>query len=154
MELSVLRDELERIIARYERREAALLPVLWRIQETAGHIDGGTEAAVARLLDVPRTRVHEAVTFYDRLRDQPRGRHLLLVCESICCSLLGAGALLDHLRERLGIAPGETTSDGRFTLETVECLAHCDQAPALMVDGEVVAPVTVDVVDRILEEKA
>ena len=154
MDLPVPRDELERIAGRCERREAALLPVLWRIQQAAGHIDAGTEVAVAAFLGVPRTRVHEAVTFYERLRGRPRGRHLLLVCESICCSLLGAGALLDHLQARLGVAPGQTTADGRFTLETVECLAHCEHAPALMVDGEVLAPATAEAVDRLLEEKA
>ncbi len=154
MNFKLTEKEVTRILARYPNKEAALLPILRIIQREAGHISPEAEKDVADLLGVRPARVHEVVTFYSRFREKPAGRYLILVCESVCCSLLGAGEILEHLKRRLMIDVGETTPDRLFTLETVECLAQCEQAPAVMINDEVIAPATVDTLDRILEEKS
>jgi len=153
MNYTLPEEEINKILSRYPKKEAALLPLLRRIQEKAGHIDGEAERYAAKVLGIHASRVHEVVTFYSWFREKPAGKHLILVCESICCSLLGSEEVLNHIKDRLGIDVGETTPDKLFTLETVECLAHCEKAPSMMVDDEVVAPATPAEIDRILMEK-
>ncbi len=153
MNFKLSEEEVEQILSRYPNKRAAILPLLRRIQKKVGHIPPEAERYAAGLLSLNRSQVHEVVTFYSWFREKPAGKHLIVVCESICCSLLGSEEVLKHLKDRLKIDVGETTSDKRFTLETVECLAQCDNAPAIMVDDEVYASVTPDVIDRILSER-
>jgi NADH-quinone oxidoreductase subunit E len=154
MDFVITEEELNQILSCYPRKEAALLPVLRRIQKKAGYISPEAERYAAELLGVHPNRVHEVVTFYSRLREKPAGKYLILVCESVCCSLLGSEEILNHLKNRLKIETGETTPDKLFTLETIECLAQCERSPAMMINDEVFAPVTLDEIDRILSEKS
>nr|WP_157092241.1 NAD(P)H-dependent oxidoreductase subunit E [Thioalkalivibrio nitratireducens] len=111
-----------------------LLPCLRRIQEDRGYIDNSDIDGLAEYLGVPRIQIEEVLSFYSMLRRRPIGRWHLQVCRNVSCSMRGAEWLLEHLSERLGIGPGETTADGRFTLSTVECLGACGTAPVLMVN--------------------
>jgi NADH-quinone oxidoreductase E subunit len=129
-------DEVRAVASRFPRKEAALLPVLRVLQRVSGALGPAEEEMAAELLGLEPVRVREVVRFYSLFRQKPSGRHIIRVCINLSCSMAGAGTSLAGLQTRLGIKPGETTSDGRFTLLTVECLGNCDQAPCLMVDTD------------------
>jgi NADH-quinone oxidoreductase subunit E len=128
--------EFERLKARLPPGHDAtlLVPCLRRIQQERGYIDDGDIDGLVEYLGVPRIQIEEVLSFYSMLRREPIGRWHLQVCHNVSCSMRGAERLLDHLTDRLGIRPGETTADGRFTLSTVECLGSCGTAPVVMVN--------------------
>ena len=141
---------IEEATALYPRRPSALLPALRIVQETFGCVSAESELRIAELLDIPAVRVHEAVTFYSLLSRRPLGRHRIQVCANLSCALRGGGRVLDHLRRRLNLEPGRTSADGLFTLETVECLGHCDESPCLILDGRLHGSLTEDKIEAIL----
>jgi NADH-quinone oxidoreductase subunit E len=144
--------EVRRLQSLYPDRRGALLPVLHMAQDAFGHISLEAEEYVGRLFDLSPAHVHEVVTFYTLYFQQPKGRHVVAVCHNLSCHLAGAPAILGHLRERLGIDVGETTPDGRVTLQAVECLCACEAAPMMQVDDRYELSLTPDKVDRILAE--
>src|SRR5712691_3782518 len=113
--------EVRRLQALYPDPRGALLPVLHLAQETFGYISLEVERYVAGLFDLTPAHVHEVVTFYTMFFRAPKGRHVVAVCHNLSCHLAGAPAIVAHLRRRLGIDLGETTDDGRVTLQSVEC---------------------------------
>jgi len=147
-------DAIERRIEEaaclYPRRASALLPALRIVQDVFGHVPAEAEARIAILLGIPAVRVREASTFYGFFTRERLGRHRVQVCRNLSCALRGGVRVLDHLRRRLGLDPGQTSSDGSFTLETVECLGRCDESPCLMIDGRHHGSLTEDAIDRIL----
>lgn len=132
----MLRKEVEALLVRYPKKEAAILPALHLVQRKLGYIPAEGEKFVAQVLGVRPVRVREVVTFYTMFSQKPLGKYHLQVCSNLSCTLNGSQGLLDYLREKLGIEPGNTTADGRITLSTVECLGACDQAPCLMVNDD------------------
>ncbi len=143
--------EVRRLQSLYPDQRGALLPVLHMAQDAFGHISLPLEEYIARLFGLSPAHVHEVVTFYTMFFRQPRGRHVVAVCHNLSCHLLGAKAIVEHLRERLAIEPGETTPDGRVTLLTVECLCACEQAPMMQVDDRYEGCLTPERVDAILD---
>jgi NADH-quinone oxidoreductase subunit E len=143
--------EVRRLQALYPERRAALLPVLSMAQEAFGHISLEVEEYVAGLFDLSPAHVHEVVTFYTLFFREPKGRHVVSLCHNLSCHLAGAPSLLEHVKGRLGIEPGETTEDGRVTLLSVECLCACEHAPMAQVDDRYEFDLTPDKVDRILD---
>ena len=111
-----------------------VLPCLRRIQEDRGFVADADIDDLASYLGVPRVQIEEVLSFYTQFRRAPIGRWHLQACRNVSCSMRGAEAVVEHLGSRLGIAPGQTTADGRFTLSTVECLGSCGTAPVLMVN--------------------
>jgi NADH-quinone oxidoreductase subunit E len=146
--------EFEAMRARFPPGFASslVLPCLRRIQEERGYVADADIDELVALLGVPRIQVEEALSFYTQFRRQPIGRWHLQVCHNVSCSMRGAETLLAYVQRRLGIAPGETTADGRCTLTTVECLGSCGTAPAMMVNDRFVENLTVPVLDRLLED--
>jgi NADH-quinone oxidoreductase subunit E len=142
---------IDRILSRYPTKQAALLPVLWVAQETWGWISREAAEEVARILELSPAHVSGVLTFYTMYNLEPVGRHLLQFCTSISCHLAGAGGLLEHCRRRLGIELGQTTSDGRFTMVEVECIAGCDRAPSMMIDDTYHEPMDPSRLDALLE---
>ena len=128
-----------------------VLPCLRRVQEERGYVADSDIDALAQYLGVPRVQIEEVLSFYTQFRRQPIGRWHLQACHNVSCSLRGAGSLLDQLRERLGIEPGQTTPDGRFTLSTVECLGSCGTAPVLVVNEVYHESLTPEKLDALLE---
>src|SRR5437867_7610908 len=106
-----------------------MLPLLWLVQENAGHIPPEAELWVGELLRVAVSHVREVVSFYSMYRTREAGRHELRVCTSLPCLLRGAEDVLARLEQRLHIRPGDTTSGGELTLTEVECLCACEMAP-------------------------
>lgn len=111
-----------------------VLPCLRRIQEDRGYVADNDIDELTRYLGVPRIQIEEVLRYYTQFRRAPVGRWHLQVCRNVTCSMRGAEGLLARLARLLGIRPGETTPDGRFTLSTVECLGSCGTAPVLMVN--------------------
>jgi NADH-quinone oxidoreductase subunit E len=143
--------EVRRLQGLYPDKRGALLPVLRLAQNVFGYISLEIEEYVAGLFDVSPAHVHEVVTFYTLFFQQPPGRHVVAVCHNLSCHLLGAKSIIEHLSRRLGVEVGETTTDGRVTLLSVECLCACEQAPMMQVDDRYEGLLTSEKVDRILE---
>ncbi|MGH2406336.1 MAG: NAD(P)H-dependent oxidoreductase subunit E, partial [bacterium] len=117
------RGEIRRLAGLYEHRQSALLPALFVAQQEAGYLPPWALAAVADALDLPLAEVTSVASFYSLLYLEPVGRHVIQCCTNLSCLLNGCGAVVARFAELLGIGPGGTTADGRFTLRTVECLA-------------------------------
>lgn len=143
--------KIEELVRRYPKKEAALLPVLHVIQRDKGYISPEAEEWAAATLGLPPLRVREVLSFYALLRRRPAGKYVIQVCRNISCFLAGSEDIVGHLESKLGVKPGETTADGKFTLLAVECLGNCDHAPCLMVNDDDHGPVSKDAVDAILK---
>lgn len=143
--------EVRRLQGLYPDRRGALLPVLHMAQDVFGHISHEVEQYVAGLFDLSPAHVHEVVTFYTMFFQQPKGRHVVAVCHNLSCHLAGAQDVLAHCKRRLGIDVGETTPDGRITLQAVECLCACEVAPMMQVDDRFEVSLTPQKIDGILE---
>jgi len=144
-------SELETIRARFPTPKGAMVPVLRRVQEERGWLDGDAQEWVAEFLSVEPIEVHEVVTFYPMLYSEPVGKHVIHVCRTLSCDVCGARDLWRHLAGKLGVKRGGTTADGRFTLKSAECLASCGTAPVLLIDGERHENLSLEQVDRLLE---
>ena len=148
-----LESEFDRLRAGFpEGFESSLvLPCLRRIQADRGYIADEDIAGLAAYLGVPRIQIEDALSFYTHYRREPAGRWHLQVCRNVSCSLRGAERLLDHMSGRLGIKPGETSADGRFSLATVECLGSCGTAPVIVVNEAYHEDMSAERFDRLLE---
>ncbi len=131
---SELRQRMEVIAARFPQRLSALIPILYLVQQHYGYVSKEGMELTAEVLGTTPAYVDSVASFYTMLYRQPVGRYILQVCRTLPCALMGADGVVDYLQEKLGIKPGETTPDRRFTLETVECLAACHAAPLMMVN--------------------
>lgn len=146
----VLSEDLEKIVKRYEKRSAALLPVLHRLQDEYGWISREIETEAAEFLDVPEVKVHEAVSFYSMFHSKKIGKYEILICETLSCTLGGSETLLSFLKKKLGIGLGETTPDGRFTLSTVQCLGACELSPVMQINRDTYGRLTPEKIEEIL----
>ncbi|RPI29470.1 MAG: NAD(P)H-dependent oxidoreductase subunit E [Acidobacteria bacterium] len=145
-------QEFRDILSRYPERRAALLPTLHLAQEQNGHISTEVEAYVAQIMELPIVDVREVVTFYSLYFRRPMGHHHIRVCMSIACMLGDCEGIRNHLRTRLGVAPGGVTADGKFSWEAIpDCLGACELAPMMQLDGEYYGNLTPEKVDEILD---
>jgi len=117
-----------------EATSSMVLPCLRRIQDDRGFVADSDIADLTAYLGVPRIQIEEVLAHYTQFRRAPIGRWHLQACRNLSCSMRGAEGVIEHLSGKLGIAPGQTTADGRFTLSTVECLGSCGTAPVVMVN--------------------
>ena len=152
MKLADLEGRAGEILQRYEHPKAAMLPLLWLVQENQGHVSPEAEAWVGGLLGVSIAHVREAVSFYHMFHTRPIGRRELRVCTSLPCRLRGAEELLDRIRSSLEIDPGETTPGGEVTLTQVECLCACEMAPMAQLDERFVGPLEGTAVDTLVRD--
>jgi NADH-quinone oxidoreductase subunit F len=138
------------ILARYPVKRSALLPTLHLVQEQEGWISREAIEHVASLLELTPAQVHDAASFYTMFRLRPEGKTLIEICTTLSCALSGAEELLEHTCRRLGVKPGGTSADGKFTVKGVECLAACGGAPAVQVNGEWLEHASPGDIDRVL----
>jgi NADH-quinone oxidoreductase subunit E len=143
--------ELTEILTRYPTKMAACIPALHLCQDQLGWCSDEVVTFVATRLDLPTGHVKGVVTFYTLFNQHPVGKHQVWVCRTLPCALRGAGDVLHHCEKRLGIKPGETTSDGKVTLKTAECLASCGTAPMIQVDKTYHENLTLPQLDAILD---
>jgi NADH-quinone oxidoreductase subunit E len=129
--------EIQTILAKYppEERRAAVMPLLYLVQRDQLYVDRHSMSEIAEILGISTTEVASVVGFYSLYYDQPGGKYRIQVCTDLPCALRGAEQFMEQLCQRLGIKPGETTSDGLFTVEPVMCLASCDKAPMFQVQS-------------------
>ena len=129
-------SQVDAIAERYGREPSALIGVLQDIQESCGYLPEDVLRRVASVFGVPEIRVFQLASFYKSFSLEPRGRHQVTVCLGTACHVRGAPRMLDAASAHLGIEPGETTGDGVFTLETVNCLGACALGPVVVLDGK------------------
>jgi NADH-quinone oxidoreductase subunit E len=147
--------EVEQIIKRYPegKQKSAVIPVLHLAQEEfGGWLSAETMDYVATVLNLQPIEVYEVATFYSMYNLKPVGRYLFEVCQTGPCMLNGSDNIIKYIFEKLGIKPGETTSDGMFTLKTVECLGACGYAPMMQLGKNYREHLTKEKVDAIIEE--
>ncbi len=144
--------EIVELVTHYPKPESALIPSLHLCQSRLRHVPVEFQAFIADKLGMSPAHVRGVVTFYEMFSQSPQGKYLLQVCKTLPCMLAGSEQLLDHLQAKLGLKPGGTTQDGRFSLITVECLACCDGGPALMVNETLHKRVSPEDVDRLLND--
>lgn len=142
----------DEIIARYPVKRSALIPLLHLAQEQEGHVTEEAMVHIAELVGMTPAEVLGTASFYEMFKLEPVGDYVVNVCTNISCMLLGGEELLHHLERRLGIRAGSTTPDGKFTLEDVECIAACTEAPCLQVNYRYFHNVTHDRVDELLDD--
>ena len=145
------RAKHDRLLARYPNREAAILPTLYLAQREFGHLSDEAILYVADLLGFTPARIYGVATFYTMYNKKPVGKYHLQVCRNLSCSLMGAEHLIEHVARKIGVKPGETTADGRFTLSTVECLGSCGTAPVMQVNDDYYENLTEESIDAILD---
>ena len=150
MKLSNLEHRAAEILQLYEQPKAAMLPLLWLVQENQGYVSQEAEAWVGDILGVALSHVREAVSFYTMFHTQPVGRRELRVCTSLTCALRGSGDILDQIKERLKIGVGGTTPGREVTLTEVECLCACEMSPMAQLDETFIGPLEGETVDAVL----
>jgi NADH-quinone oxidoreductase subunit E len=143
-------QQIKALLERYPTRRAVMLPALHLVTREFPFIDDEVCQAVADLLQVPMVDVKGVATFYTMFPTAPQGKYLLQVCINLPCSLGGARRLLRFLESTLGIAVGDTTADGRFTLRGMECLAACDRAPMMYINEDMYTHLTEEKLAEIL----
>jgi NADH-quinone oxidoreductase E subunit len=145
------RAKHDRLLTRYPDREAAILPTLYLAQREFGYLSDEAILYVADLLGFTPARIYGVATFYTMYNKKPVGKYHLQVCRNLSCSLMGAEHLIEHVARKIGVKPGETTADGRFTLSTVECLGSCGTAPVMQVNDDYYENLTEESIDAILD---
>jgi NADH-quinone oxidoreductase E subunit len=154
-ELSFTEEELkevDKLKAMFPTDKAATLQVLWVAQRKFGHVEPEVQTLVAKTLDLPQSHVHGVASFYTQYYKEEMGKFVLDVCTCLSCQLCGGYEILHHLEETLGIKDGETTDDGMFSIQEVECLGACGYAPMLQITNGVYANnLTPEKVDRLIE---
>mgnify|MGYP000918103026 FL=1 len=125
-----------REVAKYpaEQKQSAVMACLAIVQQEQGYVSEASEAGIAEYLGMPQIAVHEVTTFYNMYNQQAVGKYKLNVCTNLPCLLRDGGKALEHLEHKLGISMGETTPDGKFTLQQCECLGACADAPVMLVN--------------------
>ncbi len=147
-----LREELGKLADRFGRTRSALMPILQEVQRRQHHISGYCMQVIADLLDIHPVEVHSVVSFYSFLDEQPQGQFVIRLCRTITCDMAGKSHLARQLENDLGIRFGQTTPDGKFSLDWANCLGMCDQGPALLVNEKIYTRVTPERIHGILEE--
>jgi NADH-quinone oxidoreductase subunit E len=145
------RQEIEAELPHYPDKRAACVEALKIIQRHHGWVSDERLKSLAVMLDMTPDELDGVATFYNLIYRKPVGRHVVLLCNSISCLIMGYERMRTHMKARLGVDLGQTTADQRFTLLPIVCLGACDHAPAMMVDGDLHHDLTPEKVDGILE---
>jgi NADH-quinone oxidoreductase subunit E len=146
------RQEIAAELVRSHDARAAVLGALQIVQQHRRWVADEHVLGIAELLDLTAEEVDSVATFYSHIFRQPVGRHVILICDSVSCWIMGHELLRDHLIGKLGVGLGETTSDGRFTLLPAACLGACERAPAMMVDEDLHGLLTPEKIDDVLAQ--
>jgi NADH-quinone oxidoreductase E subunit len=143
--------EIDGHLAKYPSKRSAILPLMFIVQRERGYLDGPGVLYLANRLGLRITDIWEVATFYSMLHTKPIGQYHVQVCKTLSCKLLGADKIAEHCSQKLGIKPGETTADGKFSLSLVECLGSCGTAPMFQVNFDYHENLTTEKVDQILD---
>ncbi len=147
-------DEMKQIVARYPQPRSALIPMLHYIQSVDGKVSDAGVKIAAELTGITEAQVSGVATFYTQFHRKRAGEHHVGICTTALCAVMGGDILFDQVSKKLGIQNGETTEDGKFSLERLECNAACDFAPVMMVNWEFMDNMTPEKADQILDDLA
>jgi len=145
------RHEIEAELPRYPNKKAVCIDAMKIVQRHRGWVSDESVRDIAELLEMSPDELDGVATFYNLIFRKPVGRHVIMFCDSISCWIMGCDRVRDHLSQRLGVEPGGTTSDDRFTLLPIVCLGACDRAPVMMVDWELHEDLDSQKIDKLLE---
>lgn len=143
---------LEDLFITYQPVKDNLIQMLNEIQEHYGYIPSEAQNELSEFLSIPRAEIYGVITFYSRFSLKPKGKYSISVCLGTACFVKGSQKIMDRLQERLKIQPGETTEDGKFSIEETRCVGACGLAPVFTVNGEVYGKATVQKLDQVLDE--
>ncbi len=144
--------EFQRLIKKYPHSDSMMLPALWLVQEQIGWVSPESMIFVANKLNKPPIEVHSFASFYTMFNLKPIGTHHIELCKTLSCMLMGSRELKKHIKDTIGIEPGQTSEDGLFHLSEVECMGACGGAPALAINGKYHENLTCDVLDNLVKE--
>lgn len=147
-----IKQKTKQIIKKHKSDKSAMIAVLQDIQEAFNYLPKEALKTASRMMKVPMSRVYEAATFYTAFSLKPRGKHIVKVCKGTACHVRGAAILQDRFETTLGIKPGETTKDGKFSLETVNCVGACALGPVVVINTDYHGQVTINKVDKIIKK--
>lgn len=147
-----MREQIRHLCTKYPTKQAVTLPALHLVQDAFRHVSLDAIKEIAALLDLHPSEVHDTMSFYGFFRDEqhPLGKHRVWVCRSISCALRGGEELLAHLCEKYHVHPGQTTEDGKVTLEFAECLGACEGAPCMLIDDNCEMNITPEKAEAII----
>ena len=146
------RQEIEAEFGRYPQKRAVCIEALKIVQRHRGWVPDEGIKDVAELLGMSPHEVDAVATFYNLIYRRPVGRHVIHLCDSVSCWVMGCDTVCAHLKSRLGVGLGATTADGRFTLLPIACLGACDHAPVMMINGELHEDLSPERIDETLEQ--
>lgn len=145
-------EKIEKILSKYEKDKSNLIQILNEVQETYGYIPEDVQLEISKYLGIEMAEVYGVITFYSRFTLKPKGKYNIAVCLGTACFVKGSEKILDRVKQKLGIDVGETTKDGKFSLEATRCIGACGLAPVFTVNDEVYGKATIEMVDRVLDE--
>lgn len=145
------RNEIEAEVHDYEQRQAACIDALKIVQRHRGWVSDEAVKDISEFLGMTPDELDSVATFYSLIYRKPVGKHVILICDSVSCWIMGYEKILDHLKTKLGIGLGETSADGKFTLLPVACIGACDKAPAVIIDNEIFSNLDEVKIDDILD---
>lgn len=146
------KDEIADILSRYPVKRSALIPLLYVAQRDQGYVSESAMQEIARLLRLTPPQVYETITFYTMFNLKPVGKFHIQVCKSLMCALVGSDTVIEWIKAKLGITPGESTADGLFSLSLVECLAACGTGPMMQINDDYYERLTEGKLDRIFAD--
>jgi len=154
-----MKESVDSILKRYPNPSRdSLIPILQDVQDEIGYLDRSAISHIGSYLDLPSSKIYGVATFYNQFRFEPLGKYHIQVCRGTACHVKGSAAVLETLKQQLGVEPGRTTKDGLFSLEVVACMGACGLAPVISVNGEFHAQVSaddvVDIIKKIRNEDA
>lgn len=147
-----IEEEVKEILNKYKVEEDNLIPILNDVQEKYGYIPKLAQLEISNYLDIPMAEIYGVVTFYSRFTLEPKGKYNISVCLGTACFVKGSQKILDRLKDRLKIEEGQTTKDGKFSIDTTRCVGACGIAPVFTVNNEVYGRATVKKLDEVLNQ--
>ena len=150
---NICKDErIEKILSKYEKDKSNLIQILNEVQETYGYIPESVQLEISKYLGMEMAEIYGVITFYARFTLKPKGKYNIAVCLGTACFVKGSEKVLDRVKQKLGIDVGETTEDGKFSLEATRCIGACGLAPVFTVNDEVYGKATPELVDKVIDE--
>ena len=144
--------DMQELLSEYTNDKSNLIQILNEVQEKYGYVPKFAQLEISKYLNLPMAEIYGVITFYSRFSLEPKGKHRISVCLGTACFVKGSEKILERVKEKLGINAGQTTEDGKFSIDAIRCIGACGLAPVFLIDDDVHGRATVDVVDQVLEE--
>lgn len=145
-------ERIEQILSKYKKDKSNLIQILNEVQETYGYIPEDVQLEISKYLGMEMAEIYGVITFYARFTLKPKGKYNIAVCLGTACFVKGSKKILERVKQKLGIDVGETTKDGKFSIEATRCIGACGLAPVFTVNDEVYGKATPELVDKVLDE--